>query len=481
MALIKCTECGHEVSDKAAACPNCGCPITHDEKIICEECGTEIPKGLSECPNCGCPVDNQDTAKDVIQETENKKSGNTFRWVFFTLLLCFICGGVFYLLDDFSFTDDKSSAIGNNMLEKTIKGKYAIILYNDNVGDFYNPKGGRICSFRLMGGRQEPLTMRLSQSIYIMGTSTDKLYLTHERMFTEHMDYVRYSSSYNPDKSLGVPVEKKEMEDGVCFLVELSSDLIEQRDIPVHHITVSDDIDYTLLYYNDEYGTLFDGKGERLCGVRKGVTLSGDLCVKLSKPMPIYGVTTSELLFKGDNLYTSSHDLIDDNYKREDEPSKSKAFLKRTDDKDATIYAFCKLSNQNGTEGASSSQQSNSSEWNISSVEELQEKIVGTIWTCRPIGKIWYRLVFSEYDMTLYYADPSQGEWSEKQSSKWRWNATQGYTSDTGEKCYSIQFKKEDSELSYGALLFFKDGEIQFNWLRGREGGKAECKDFNWE
>lgn len=27
MALIKCTECGKEFSDKAAACPNCGCPI----------------------------------------------------------------------------------------------------------------------------------------------------------------------------------------------------------------------------------------------------------------------------------------------------------------------------------------------------------------------------------------------------------------------------------------------------------------------
>ena len=27
MALIKCPECGSEVSDKAVACPRCGCPI----------------------------------------------------------------------------------------------------------------------------------------------------------------------------------------------------------------------------------------------------------------------------------------------------------------------------------------------------------------------------------------------------------------------------------------------------------------------
>ena len=28
MSLIKCSECGKEISDKAAACPNCGCPVT---------------------------------------------------------------------------------------------------------------------------------------------------------------------------------------------------------------------------------------------------------------------------------------------------------------------------------------------------------------------------------------------------------------------------------------------------------------------
>lgn len=26
--LIKCTECGHDVSDKAESCPNCGCPVS---------------------------------------------------------------------------------------------------------------------------------------------------------------------------------------------------------------------------------------------------------------------------------------------------------------------------------------------------------------------------------------------------------------------------------------------------------------------
>ena len=28
MALIECTECGNKVSDRASACPNCGCPVS---------------------------------------------------------------------------------------------------------------------------------------------------------------------------------------------------------------------------------------------------------------------------------------------------------------------------------------------------------------------------------------------------------------------------------------------------------------------
>lgn len=33
MALIKCPECGKEISDKASNCPNCGCPIETDSTI----------------------------------------------------------------------------------------------------------------------------------------------------------------------------------------------------------------------------------------------------------------------------------------------------------------------------------------------------------------------------------------------------------------------------------------------------------------
>ena len=34
MALIQCGECGKEVSDKAAACPNCGAPIAVPQHAV---------------------------------------------------------------------------------------------------------------------------------------------------------------------------------------------------------------------------------------------------------------------------------------------------------------------------------------------------------------------------------------------------------------------------------------------------------------
>lgn len=55
MALIKCNECGHKVSDRADFCPQCGCPIEKKEFIVCKECGAEVEKPAVKCPSCGFP------------------------------------------------------------------------------------------------------------------------------------------------------------------------------------------------------------------------------------------------------------------------------------------------------------------------------------------------------------------------------------------------------------------------------------------
>ncbi len=48
MALIKCPECGGEISDKADHCVHCGCHI-----IVCPECGQAAIADSEVCTNCG--------------------------------------------------------------------------------------------------------------------------------------------------------------------------------------------------------------------------------------------------------------------------------------------------------------------------------------------------------------------------------------------------------------------------------------------
>lgn len=67
MTLIKCSECHHDVSDKARNCPHCGAPI--GKKIQCEECGNYIPLHSSVCPYCGFPFWNINKTKQYSNIT----------------------------------------------------------------------------------------------------------------------------------------------------------------------------------------------------------------------------------------------------------------------------------------------------------------------------------------------------------------------------------------------------------------------------
>lgn len=58
MALIKCSECGKNVSDKAQSCPNCGNPISTPKKDrICFACGGLVGDKAYKCPHCYTELD----------------------------------------------------------------------------------------------------------------------------------------------------------------------------------------------------------------------------------------------------------------------------------------------------------------------------------------------------------------------------------------------------------------------------------------
>ena len=51
MAMIKCPECGHVISDRAPSCPSCGAKI-ENEVVKCPVCGEAYFKEQVECPHC---------------------------------------------------------------------------------------------------------------------------------------------------------------------------------------------------------------------------------------------------------------------------------------------------------------------------------------------------------------------------------------------------------------------------------------------
>ena len=53
--IIKCPECGHQVSDRARVCPSCGIDIA-GKLTRCPDCGAYIFKDEHECPNCHCAI-----------------------------------------------------------------------------------------------------------------------------------------------------------------------------------------------------------------------------------------------------------------------------------------------------------------------------------------------------------------------------------------------------------------------------------------
>ena len=94
MALIKCPECGKEISDKATQCPNCGCPCEEFRKIkvpkelsenekpqmfSCVNCGRPLPVGIEECIYCGYEYDSETKIKvyQDMKDTPKKKHGIT--------------------------------------------------------------------------------------------------------------------------------------------------------------------------------------------------------------------------------------------------------------------------------------------------------------------------------------------------------------------------------------------------------------------
>lgn len=73
--LIKCPECGHQVSDQAKTCPSCGIEI-YGKITNCPDCGEVIFKEQSECPNCHCSINGASFASHTTRAEKTQTALN---------------------------------------------------------------------------------------------------------------------------------------------------------------------------------------------------------------------------------------------------------------------------------------------------------------------------------------------------------------------------------------------------------------------
>ncbi len=93
MSLIKCPECGKEVSDKSRICVNCGYPIEdymmeiaereeEKKKYICNSCGNQNEIGDDYCVNCGMRLTPYTERKMLPPQRYHEEEEEEFRGIY---------------------------------------------------------------------------------------------------------------------------------------------------------------------------------------------------------------------------------------------------------------------------------------------------------------------------------------------------------------------------------------------------------------
>lgn len=109
MKLIKCPECGYELSPRARQCVHCGYLI---ESVTCLDCGGTYPAFINQCPHCGFdPVQAKEeqekreeelriAREQELEEKKKKRAGQKAKALFITkkILIVLACAGVLTLI-----------------------------------------------------------------------------------------------------------------------------------------------------------------------------------------------------------------------------------------------------------------------------------------------------------------------------------------------------------------------------------------------
>lgn len=196
MALIKCSECGKDVSDTAKSCIHCGCPI--EKKVICSECGKETLETNNVCPNCGNKLG---TNFSISVKAPKANFGNKKILLIAIGVVVIITIIVLIMI----FSGDKTKKIDmqevydlvgctDTYCELASDGSYLEIDSNPYNLDDYSSSTAMDCveKANIELGFTESLYARMGKTRALDGT------------LTEENEYIKASWTYHPDKGFNV-------------------------------------------------------------------------------------------------------------------------------------------------------------------------------------------------------------------------------------------------------------------------------------
>ena len=121
MAIMKCPDCGQDISDQAPKCVYCGQKITR--KVLCPECKEQIKEGLKQCPKCGYN----------FPKTVNKKTIGII-----AVVVIFVIVAVAFIIKSLSLSDEeKAIKISMQELNITDEEITTCLLLDSDDGEYY--------------------------------------------------------------------------------------------------------------------------------------------------------------------------------------------------------------------------------------------------------------------------------------------------------------------------------------------------------
>lgn len=102
--MIKCPECGKDISSESEKCIYCGFPIRKDDMIVCRSCGVMNKAGSTFCSSCGKNLITDNLPKkstpNNVQTKKKKKKKHKFHPIFFIVGILMIIMALLMMIED---------------------------------------------------------------------------------------------------------------------------------------------------------------------------------------------------------------------------------------------------------------------------------------------------------------------------------------------------------------------------------------------